>query len=183
MINALGKFQGGTPLFSKTISWLTPRPMSWMSPILAPAERNEIVETPHRRSVATKILCWMILMTSTRGTGDGELFQLASLVGRNVVGNRMRLRAGAMARSSSQLVDRGRREERKLWRRKMHPSLSHLILPILFAKVVRLVKSGRLEGPSTRLVPTAIGYNRLWSKGSGPSTRWCVSTFTIFSTH
>ena len=153
--------------------------MSWTSPILAPAERNEIVETPHQHSAATKILCWMILMTSTRGTGDGELFQLASLVGRNVVGSRMRLRAGAMGRSSSQLVGRGRREERKLWRRKT--SLSHLILRILFAKVVGLVKSGRLEGPSTRLVPTATGCNRLWSKGSGPSTRWCVSAFAIFS--
>jgi len=150
-----------------------------MSPILAPAERNEIVETPHRRSVATKILCWMILMTSTRGTEDGELFQLASLVGRNVVGSRMRLRVGVMARSSYQPVGRGRREERKLWRRKT--SLSHPILPILFAKVVGLVKSGRLEGPSTRLVPTVIGCSRLWSKGSGPSTRWCVSAFTIFS--
>ena len=155
-----------------------------MNLILARAERNEIVETLRRLSVVTKIHCWMILMTSTRGIGDGGLFQLGSLVVRNVVGSRMRLRAGAIARSSSpQLVDQGRREERKLWHRKTRLSLSHLILPILFAKVAGLVKSGRLEGPSTRLAPTVIGYNRLWSKGSGPSTRWCVSTFTIPSIH
>jgi len=155
-----------------------------MNLVLARAERNETVETPRRRLVATKIRCWMILMTSTRGTGDGGPFQLGSLVVRNVVGSRMRLRAGVMARSSSpQLVDQGRRGERKLWRRKTRPSLSHLILPILFAKVVRLVKNGRLEGPSIKLVPTVIGYNRPWLKGSDPSTRWCVSTFTIFAIH
>src|ERR1700679_544137 len=102
----------------------------------------------------------MIPMTSTRGIGDGELFQPGSLVVRNVVGSRTHTIVGATRRSSSlRLADQGR-EERKLWRRKTRPFSSHPTLPILSARAVGSVKSGRSVAPSTRLAPMVIGYNR-----------------------
>jgi hypothetical protein len=148
-----------------------------MNPIPARAERSEIAETLRPHLAAMKIQCWTILMTSTRGIGGGEPFQPGSLVVRNVAESRMRLRVGVTRRlSCPRLVDQGRREGRRLWHRKARLSLSHPTPPILFAKVVGSVKSGRLGGPSTRLVPMVIGYNRRWSKGSGPSIRWCVDS-------